>query len=727
MWNSFSIRYIKENRTASLLLSGAVFLASMLLSLMTALAYNLWTDHVKQETAKGVTKVEPTALFVVYAVILVVMCAALIAMIHNAFAVSMQSRLHQLGILKSVGATPRQIRTFLLQEAMTLSLLPMIIGTALGIGVCWIFVEQAIRLGQNLGLDIQYQVAFSYHPLAAVLSLAAAFFTVLISAWMPAKKVSRLTPLEAIFRGEEPLPDKMRPFRLADRLTGVCGVLARRSLYNRRKSMRAAGFLLSLSFLGFFLFLTVETISGLSTQETYYDKYHDRWDIMLSETGVASDTTENVSASAPDTTENVSAGASDTIENVPAAAAREDSLLMQLRAVPGVRQCISFVMADTTVFLPDHLLSGELEQIGPETLLPEAEKSSRQGQDGWLMSAHLFVLDDKSFDEYCAGEQISSGTGAVAINLLWDERNSDYMHREYIPFVKEGGGKLYVEPSSGEEADSGEQPERASILSYDACATALPQIREELEQKALNIVMSESAYTALAGAEGARENTTPAEAEGAGENTVPAGPQSTQENTVASAGTFSGKNYNILLEKSIRENEQKAGAVEESVSTLVPDEDYTLEGRIREETSDATARKGLRIVMGVLAGLLACVGIAGVLSATLGQLYQRRKEFARYLSVGVSPGDMKKMLFLEGFFIIGRPLLLAVLLDIPAAALMLWMSPPTLEQYLAHLPLVPMLLFICFGAVIVLAAYAAAAKRITGDDMVEILRDETMM
>lgn len=690
MWNSFSIRYIKENRTASLLLSGAVFLASMLLSLMTALAYNLWTDHVKQETAKGVTKVEPTALFVVYAVILVVMCAALIAMIHNAFAVSMQSRLHQLGILKSVGATPRQIRTFLLQEAMTLSLLPMVIGMALGIGVCWIFVDQAIRLGQNLGLDIQYQVTFSYHPLAAVLSLAAAFFTVLISAWMPAKKVSRLTPLEAIFRGEEPLPDKMRPFRLADRLTGVCGVLACRSLHNRRKSMRAAGLLLSLSFLGFFLFLTVETISGLSTQETYYDKYHDSWDIMLSETGTASDTIENVSAAAPDTTENVSAGASDTTENVPAAAAREDSLIMQLRAIPGVRQCISYVMADTTVFLPAHLLSGELKQIGPKTLLPEAEKSSRQGQDGWLVPAHLFVLDDKSFDEYCAGEHISSESGAVAINLLWDERNSDYMHREYIPFVKEGGGELYMEPSSGEEADGGEQPGRASILSYDACATALPQIREELEQKALNIVMSESAYAVL-------------------------------------AGTFSGKNYNILLDESIRENEQKAEVVEESVSALVSDEGYTLEGRIREETSDAAARKGLRIVMGVLAGLLACVGIAGVLSATLGQLYQRRKEFARYLSVGVSPGDMKKMLFLEGFFIIGRPLLLAVLLNIPAAALMLWMSPPTLEQYLAHLPLAPMLLFICFGAVIVLAAYAAAAKRITGGDMVEILRDESMM
>ena len=66
MWNSFSFRYIKENRTASLLLAGAAFLSSLLLSLMTTLAYNLWMDYVKQQAAKGVTDIRPTTLFIVY-------------------------------------------------------------------------------------------------------------------------------------------------------------------------------------------------------------------------------------------------------------------------------------------------------------------------------------------------------------------------------------------------------------------------------------------------------------------------------------------------------------------------------------------------------------------------------------------------------------------------------------------------------------------------------------
>ena len=83
---------------------------------------------------------------------------------------------------------------------------------------------------------------------------------------------------------------------------------------------------------------------------------------------------------------------------------------------------------------------------------------------------------------------------------------------------------------------------------------------------------------------------------------------------------------------------------------------YTLENRLEDERADASARKGLRIVMGVLAGILACVGIAGILSTTLGQMYQRKKEFARYcIRRRVAGCEMKKMLFLEALFIVGRP------------------------------------------------------------------------
>ena len=104
---------------------------------------------------------------------------------------------------------------------------------------------------------------------------------------------------------------------------------------------------------------------------------------------------------------------------------------------------------------------------------------------------------------------------------------------------------------------------------------------------------------------------------------------------------------------------------------------YILENRLEDEQADASARKGLRIVMGVLAGILACVGIAGILSTTLGQLYQRKKEFARYVSIGVSPDEIKKMLFMEALFIVGRPFLLALLIDIPVTVLLLHAAPVT--------------------------------------------------
>ena len=662
MWNSFSFRYIKENRTASLLLAGAAFLSSLLLSLMTTLAYNLWMDYVKQQAAKGVTDIRPTTLFIVYGVVLALICAALIAMIHNAFAVSMGSRLQHLGILKSVGATPRQIRTFLVQEAAALCVLPILLGTAIGVGICYMFVEQTIGLGQSLGLDVDYNVSFEYHILVAVISLAAAFLTAVLSAWIPARKISRLSPMEAIFGGVEPQAEKMRSFRLLSKTFGVYGELARKSIYNRRKSMRAATFVLFLSFIGFFIFLSAETISGLSTQETYYEKYHDTWDIMLTK---EAGTEDEQSADA------AQVGNAQTTQSASA-----DSLLETLRAVPGVSRCISYQVIDTTLFLPEDMLSEELKQIGVETLLPEAERANVAGQEGWRTAVHLFVLDEQSFAGYCEDHNISSDAGAVAVNLLWDDRESDYMNRKYLPFVADDSGELYP----GENASE-------PVLYYDACTNEIPAIREELEQfRPLEAILSE-------------------------------------------AGTFSGAetNYNIYLEEAIREKEAESEVVQEAIAALTPDEGYTLEGRIQEEASDQVARKGLRIVMGVLAALLACVGIAGILSATLGQIYQRKKEFARYLSVGVSPKDMQKLLFLEGLFIIGRPFLMAVIIDVPVTALLLQMSPPTAGQFISHLPLVPVLIFLCISAGAVSLAYLAAARSICQGDLVEILKDETMV
>lgn len=66
---------------------------------------------------------------------MIIVSISLIMIIHNAFAMSMNARVHQFGIFSSVGATPSQIRTCLLQEALALSSISIVVGTVLGIAI----------------------------------------------------------------------------------------------------------------------------------------------------------------------------------------------------------------------------------------------------------------------------------------------------------------------------------------------------------------------------------------------------------------------------------------------------------------------------------------------------------------------------------------------------------------------------------------------------------------
>ncbi len=75
----------------------------------------------------------PRLLFPMFLLIMGLASVSLIMVIHNSFAVSMHARIHQFGIFSSIGATPRQIRICLLQEAAVLCALPMAAGNLLGI------------------------------------------------------------------------------------------------------------------------------------------------------------------------------------------------------------------------------------------------------------------------------------------------------------------------------------------------------------------------------------------------------------------------------------------------------------------------------------------------------------------------------------------------------------------------------------------------------------------
>lgn len=136
------------------------------------------------------------------------------------------------------------------------------------------------------GLPDRQPAVFSLHPAVVAAALLSALFTVLLSAWLPARRLCRIAPLEALRGNLRPEPGRFGKPSLTTRLLGRCfgirGELAGNALRAQKKSLRIANASLLLSFLAFTSMLCFFTLSGISTRMTYFERYQDAWDVMAS-------------------------------------------------------------------------------------------------------------------------------------------------------------------------------------------------------------------------------------------------------------------------------------------------------------------------------------------------------------------------------------------------------------------------------------------------------------
>jgi len=93
------------------------------------------------------------------------------------------------------------------------------------------------------------------------------------------------------------------------------------------------------------------------------------------------------------------------------------------------------------------------------------------------------------------------------------------------------------------------------------------------------------------------------------------------------------------------------------------------------------------MISGAFCGLLAIIGIANVFSNTLGFLRQRKREFAQYLSIGLTPAEMRKMFCIEALVIAGRPLSITLPLTVAVVAFMITASHLDPMVFLSEAPL----------------------------------------
>ena len=56
----------------------------------------------------------------------------------------------------------------------------------------------------------------------------------------------------------------------------------------------------------------------------------------------------------------------------------------------------------------------------------------------YTIQAPIVIMDDSSFATYCEQIGVSSAeNGSVVLNRIWDNINSNFRYKEYVPFLSE--------------------------------------------------------------------------------------------------------------------------------------------------------------------------------------------------------------------------------------------------------------------------------------------------
>lgn len=112
--------------------------------------------------------------------------------ITNVMYVAVAERTSEIGLRKAVGASAANIRHQFLFEAVVITFLGAVIGIILSAGLLILLSQIAAQMGYNLGTVISMPAIF--------LSAGFSVITGVVFGYYPAKKASKLTPMEALRR-----------------------------------------------------------------------------------------------------------------------------------------------------------------------------------------------------------------------------------------------------------------------------------------------------------------------------------------------------------------------------------------------------------------------------------------------------------------------------------------------------------------------------------------------
>lgn len=177
------------------------------------------------------------ALFTVATVVALIIILTSVYCIKNSFNISITEKIRQYGMLASVGATRRQIKSSVKTEAAMLGVVGIPVGTMSGILASLILVKVVNALSAGwLNFALSFHTSLPALILAVILSIATIYF----SATGSARRAAKVTPLEAIRNTKEIKikSAKLKTPAIIGRIWGIGGVISYKNIKRNNKKYR---------------------------------------------------------------------------------------------------------------------------------------------------------------------------------------------------------------------------------------------------------------------------------------------------------------------------------------------------------------------------------------------------------------------------------------------------------------------------------------------------------
>lgn len=352
------------------------------------------------------------------AIMFFIILIASVATIRNAFAISVSERARQMGLLASVGATPKQKRAGVYFEAALIGAVGVPLGILAGVGGICTTIHFTQPLFAALGIASEGVTLVPIVPLwALAAAVAISAVTLLLSAHRPARTAARVQPIDAIRQSSDVRVSarSVHTGRLIRRLFGFEAEIALKNLKRSRRKYRATIASLVISIV---LFLSVSSYAGMAGLLMTASDEGLNYDIQVSYGRMTEEQVQSY-----------------------------DERIRALSGVEAITQCSGFnAMLDDA----QGMLSGEARlALGP---------------DG-LPVLLVYTLDDTSMAAYAASVGVDPGAlnggtpGAILINFAKEETIIDgRMQKIMGPVLKvRQGDTLHLEKVTSSEADPGQQ------------------------------------------------------------------------------------------------------------------------------------------------------------------------------------------------------------------------------------------------------------------------------